>query len=139
MGSQAESLWRWIETYLMKSTSGWNNNLDYGVTMEEDHMDEFVKGKFDGYSKFRRFRIDDKNYKMKALPMQNKNTRAEKAYGSVKGGGENKVNIMCYKDGGKEKTGFNLHIQVRKQATADKYRKAAENKKAEAAGGWQTA
>jgi len=139
MGSQAESLWRWIETYLMKSTSGWNNNLDYGVTMNEDHMDEFVKGKFGDYSNFKWFRIDDKNYKLKALPMQNKNTRSKNAYGSVKGGGENKVNIMCYKDGEKEKTGFNLHVQVRRQATADKYQKMAENQKAEESGGWQTA
>jgi hypothetical protein len=140
MGSEAQALWRWIETYLMKNTSGWNNNLDYGVTMNENHIDEFAKEKFGNYSQYVRFRIDKNNYKMKILPLQNKNTRSEKAYGSVKGGGENKVNILCFKvpenDG---KTGFNLHIQVRRQATADRMAKRAANKKAEEEGGWQKA
>ena len=138
MGSVGQALWRYIETRLMSKTSGWDNNLDYGVTVNEDDIEEFVQEKFGGYSKFVRFRIDKTNYKMKALPMQNKNTRAEKAYGSVKGGGENKVNIMCYQVG-EDKTGFNLHIQVRRQATADKYAKKAANKEAAASGGWSTA
>lgn len=139
MGSQAEAIWRWIETNLMNSTSGWGNKLDYGTTVDEDHMDEFVKGKFGGYRKYISFRIEDQGYKMNVLPMQNKNTRAKKAYGSVKGGGENKVNVMCYKEGRSQKAEFNLHIQVRRQATADKYRKMAANKAAEESGGWQTA
>ena len=55
----------------MSKTSGWDNNLDYGVTVNEDDIEEFVQEKFNGYSKFVRFRIDETNYKMKALPMQN--------------------------------------------------------------------
>jgi hypothetical protein len=52
---------------------------------------------------------------MKALPLQNKNTREHHAYGSQKGGGENKVNIIAYPAAG-GKNVFNLHIQVRKGA-----------------------
>ncbi|NBC12983.1 MAG: hypothetical protein GVY09_06480 [Gammaproteobacteria bacterium] len=42
--------------------------------------------------------------------MQNKNTRAAHQYGEVRGGGENKVNVLCFKDGSNA-VGFNLHIQ----------------------------
>ncbi|MGN6526286.1 MAG: hypothetical protein ACTHL8_07850 [Burkholderiaceae bacterium] len=134
----ADTLWRWIETNLMKNRTKWSNTLDYGVTVDEDDMDSMVDEQFGGYKKNYWFQIGDVDYKMRCLPLQNKNTREKHAYGSVKGGGENKVNILCYQDG-VDGVKFNLHIQVRRLAQALDARRRAANKDAEAEGGWQTA
>lgn len=138
MTPTAETLWRWIETYLMKNTKRWDNKLDYGVTVDEADIDDFVNGKFGGYSQNKWFTIGQQRYKMKAFPLQNKNTREEHQYGQVRGGGENKVNVLCYKDGGSE-AGFNLHIQVRRKESAARYAKKAARKAALNSGGWATA
>lgn len=134
----ADTLWRWIETYLMKDQTAWDNKLDYGTTVDEDDMDSMVTDKFGKYSKYKWFSIGSNRYKMKALPLQNKNNRAQHAYGQVRGGGENKVNILCFKDGENE-VGFNLHIQVRRLAAALEARQRQANREAAANDDWQVA
>lgn len=118
MNAVAQTLWDYIETKLMgaKNTAvDWTNRLDYGITVNEPDVDEMVKEKFGGYKKVYEFRNGTTQYLMKVLPLQNKNTRDHHAYGSVRGGGENKINVVAYPAAGGENV-FNLHVQVRKTA-----------------------
>lgn len=115
MTENANHLWRWIETKLLGSKDtgkDWHNTLDYGITVTKDDIDGLVNEKFGGYEQAICFTNGTTQYKVKALPIQNKNTRAKHAYKSVKGGGENKCNIVAWPAAGGANV-FNLHIQVR--------------------------
>lgn len=115
MTEDALTLWRWIETELLGSedtSTDWSNTLDYGVTVTKDDIDGLVKEKFGAYERWIRFTNGSTLYKLKALPIQNKNTRGKHAYKTVKGGGENKVNIVAWPAAGGANV-FNLHVQVR--------------------------
>ncbi|MBU6258892.1 MAG: hypothetical protein KGN16_07855 [Burkholderiales bacterium] len=115
MTEDAKTLWRWIETELLgaeNTATAWNNKLDYGTTVTEDDIDGLVSETFGGYERWIQFRNGETQYKLKALPVQNKHTRTDHAYKTVKGGGENKVNIVAWPAKGGANV-FNLHIQVR--------------------------
>jgi hypothetical protein len=118
MNAVGQTLWDHIETKLMGSKStgtDWKNTLDYGVIVDEPNLNEMVTEKFGGFNKAIEFRNGTAQYRMKVLPVQNKNTRDHHAYGSVRGGGENKVNIVAWPAAGGGNV-FNLHVQVRKAA-----------------------
>jgi hypothetical protein len=116
MNAVGQTLWDYIETKLMASTNtavDWKNTLDYGVTVDEPNLNEMVNAKFGGFDRAISFRNGTAQYRMKVRPLQNKNTRDHHAYRSVKGGGENKVNIVAWPAAG-GKDVFDLHVQVRK-------------------------
>lgn len=118
MNAAAQKLWDYIETNLMGSkntATDWANTLDYGVTVHEGDVNEIAREKFGGYDTPISFRNGTTQYRMKILPLQNKNTRDHHAYGSVRGGGENKINVVAWPAGGGGNV-FNLHVQVRKDA-----------------------
>ena len=141
LNAKAQVIWTYIETKLLPTMTGWDNTLDYGTTVDEPDIDNMVAEKFGSYNRFTTFTIGTTQYRLVAKPLQNKNTRLIKSYGSVKGGGENKVNIMAYLHRGKgdPAIGFNLHIQVRKAAAAASAAKSKANAAAAASGDWQTA
>lgn len=115
MTPAASTLWRSLETTLFASENtakDWSNTLDYGVKVTKEDIDSLVTEKSGGFEKPIRFTNGTKQYKCKAMPVQNKNTREKNAYGSVKGGGENKVNIVAWPHEGGANV-FNLHVQVR--------------------------
>ncbi|MFW5738919.1 MAG: hypothetical protein ACOC1F_00990 [Myxococcota bacterium] len=138
MGPAAQQLWDWIQTELIgdETRAKWTNTVSYGVTVDEDHLNEMVIAVFGGFNRIRGFTNKSDRFKMKALPLQNKHSRTRKAYQNYHGG-ENMVNIVAFPVGGKNV--FNLHVQVRKQAYAEAARKKAQQKAAFEAGGWSTA
>lgn len=138
MGPEAQNLWDWIETQLLgdEARSKWSNTASYGPTVDEDHLNDMVKEKFGTFNKIYNFTNKTQRYNLKALPLQNKHSRTRKAYQNYHGG-ENMVNIVAWPVGG-GKNVFNLHIQVRKKAYAEKARKKAQQKANFNAGGWAT-
>lgn len=118
MNSVGQALWDHIVTKLVGSkdtAADWKNTLDYGITVDEPNLNEMVTEKFGRFNRAVKFTNGTTQYLMKVLPLQNKNTRGHHAYGSVKGGGENKVNIVAWPEAGGGNV-FNLHVQVRKTA-----------------------
>ena len=138
MGSEAQKLWDWIQTELLgdEQRTKWTNTASYGVTVDEDHLNDMVDSVFGGFNTVLRFTNKTERFNMKVLPLQNKHSRTRKAYQNYHGG-ENMVNVVAWPVAGGSNV-FNLHVQVRKKAYAEAARKKAQQKAAFEAGGWST-